>query len=184
MRRAVFLDRDGTVLHDPGHLHRKEEVSFLPGAVDGLRRLGEAGFALVFVTNQSVIAQGIITEEEFASLDAYILGLLAREGVRMEQTYYCPHHPEKGKGGYRTVCDCRKPKPGLLLKAADELGIDLRKSFMVGDKPSDIAAGAAAGCTTILVLTGEHANRDAEASPDLVADDLRAAAQLILRRER
>jgi len=142
-RSAVFLDRDGTLIEDMRYPRDSSQVRLLPGAAEALRQLKEAGFALIVVSNQSGLGRGLITPEEAAAVHARFVGLLAEAGVTLDACYYCPHAPEAG-------CDCRKPKPGLLLRAAVEHGLDLPTSVMVGDKLSDVDAGNAAGCRSIL----------------------------------
>jgi D-glycero-D-manno-heptose 1,7-bisphosphate phosphatase len=167
MRRAVFLDRDGTIIVDEGYLADPSKVRWLAGARDALRMLRERGFLLVVVSNQSGVARGLITEEQHAQVDARVKAMLASEGVPLDAAYYCTHAPDAG-------CGCRKPQPGMLEQAAHEHSIDLTRSFMVGDKLSDIAAGHAAGCITALLGPGKDAptTADPEApQPRYRADD-------------
>lgn len=138
-RAFVFLDRDGTLVPDTGYVHRLEHCVLLPGASEGLRRLQDAGFGLAIVTNQSGIGRGLYGEPEFRTFQSRLASLLAADGVRIERTYHCPHAPKEG-------CACRKPAPGLLLRARDELGADLGRSWMVGDAACDLETARAAGC--------------------------------------
>jgi D-glycero-D-manno-heptose 1,7-bisphosphate phosphatase len=138
-RAAAFLDRDGTLIADPGYLRDPSRVALLPGAVDALRAFRKAGLALVVVTNQSGLARGTILPHEAAAVRARFEALLAEQGLALDATYTCPHGPEDG-------CPCRKPRPGMLLQAARELGLDLAASVMIGDKVADAEAGLAAGC--------------------------------------
>ncbi len=154
LRRAVFLDRDGTVNEERDYLYRVEDFAFIAGVPQAIRRLNEAGWLVVVVTNQSGVARGYYGEDDVARLHRHIERLLAAEGARIDAFYFCPHHPREGIGSYRRDCDCRKGQPGMLLRAATEHGIDLSCSFMVGDKVADIEAGEAAGCTPLMVLTG------------------------------
>jgi D-glycero-D-manno-heptose 1,7-bisphosphate phosphatase len=163
----VFVDRDGTVIEDPGYLSDPDCVRLVRGAADGLRALGDRGFRLVVVSNQSGIARRLITEEQAAAVHERFVDELARRGVHLDDVRYCPHAPEAG-------CARRKPLPGLLVDAADELGVDLARSFMVGDKPSDMEAGRA-GCTTILLAPGG----DGAAGPDHVATHWTEVIRLI-----
>jgi histidinol-phosphate phosphatase family protein len=142
-RPALFLDRDGTLIEDVGYPRDPRRVRLLPGAADALARLAAAGFALVMVSNQSGVGRGLLSRAEAEAVHAEVLRRFAAAGVAFDGAYYCYHAPDDG-------CDCRKPAPGLLLRAAAVLGLDLRQSFMVGDKPIDVAAGAAAGCRGIL----------------------------------
>jgi D-glycero-D-manno-heptose 1,7-bisphosphate phosphatase len=159
-QRAVFADRDGTLIEDPGYLADPDGVRLLPGAAEALAVLGGRGFRLVVVSNQSGIARRLISEEQAAAVHERFLAELERRGVRLDGVRYCPHGPDDG-------CSCRKPLPGLLVDAAAELDVDLARSFMVGDTTSDVEAGRSAGCTTIL-LSSEAA---ATPGPDHVARD-------------
>ncbi|MDM4772072.1 D-glycero-beta-D-manno-heptose 1,7-bisphosphate 7-phosphatase [Solimonas sp. SE-A11] len=143
--KAAFLDRDGVINVDSGYVYRWEDFAFLPGAVGAMRRLAAAGYALVVVTNQSGIARGMYTEPQYQALTAQLRQALAAEGVALAAVYHCPHLPGGSVAAYARDCDCRKPAPGMLLRAQQELGIDMAASLMVGDKPSDIEAARAAG---------------------------------------
>ncbi len=189
MRRAVFLDRDGVLVEDTHLLTRAEELRVLPGVAEGLRRLGSAGFALVVVTNQAVVARGLVTERDIDGIHRHLEQLLREAGAPgIDGWFVCPHHPDATLEAYRVACDCRKPAPGLLLRAARELALDLERSFLVGDRPTDIAAGRRAGCRTVLVQTGMHDRPpirtveplDPAIRPDHVCADLPAAADWIL----
>ncbi len=138
MKRFVFLDRDGTLVRDPGYVHRLEDYELLPGVVEGLRRLRAAGFELAIVTNQSGIGRGLFDEADFQRFQEHLLADLAQQGVPIAGTFHCPHRPEEH-------CPCRKPLPGLLERARDELGADLETSWMIGDSERDVDAAAAAG---------------------------------------
>ncbi len=153
-QRAVFLDRDGTLNVEKDYLYRVEDFEFIPGVPEALKKLQEAGFLLVVVTNQSGVARGFYTLEDVEILHRHMRAELDKYGVTLDGIYVCPHHPEKGQPPFNIDCDCRKGKPGMLLQAAQELDIDLSQSFMVGDKLADIEAGTAAGCSSILVRTG------------------------------
>ncbi len=190
MRRAVFLDRDGVLVEDVDLLTRADQLRLLPGVPSALNALQSAGFALVVVSNQPVVARGLATVQEVEAIHAELDGLIhAAGGPAMDRLYFCPHHPKGTLLAYRVDCDCRKPKPGLLLKAARELNLGLRASFMVGDRITDIIAGARAGCRTILVQTGKHLEKPIETSepldttiePDYVGADLPAAVEWVLK---
>jgi D-glycero-D-manno-heptose 1,7-bisphosphate phosphatase len=144
---AVFVDRDGTVIEDVGYPSDPDQVRLLDGAADALAQLRAAGFRLVVVSNQSGIGRGLIAPEDAERVHERFVAELAAGGVALDAVRYCPHAPEDG-------CDCRKPAPGLIVAAAAELGIDLSRSFVVGDRESDVEAGRAAGCATILLGTG------------------------------
>jgi histidinol-phosphate phosphatase family protein len=174
-RPAVFLDRDGVLNRDSDDfIKTPDELELLPGAAAAVLRLTEAGLPVVVITNQSGIARGLFAEEALTGLHERLRAELAPAPVTA--IYYCPHGPDDG-------CDCRKPATGMLLRAAAEHGLDLSRSYLVGDRPSDIACGVAAGAKTALVLTGKMARYDAarfDAAPDHVAADLGEAVEWIL----
>jgi D-glycero-D-manno-heptose 1,7-bisphosphate phosphatase len=153
-KRAVFVDRDGTLIEDPGYLSDPQGVRLVPGAAEALRTLASRGFRLVVVSNQSGVARRLVTPEQASAVHERFVAELERRGVRLDDVRYCPHGPDEG-------CSCRKPLPGLLVDAASELDLDLARSFMVGDKSSDVEAGRRAGCTTIL-LTAKHDGGNAD----------------------
>lgn len=175
--RAVFLDRDGTIMEDTNYVGDVERVILIPSAPAALKRLQQAGYKLFVVTNQSGVGRGYFTREAVEAIHAHLDEYLGKTGVRFDRYYVCPHHPEDN-------CDCRKPKPKFLLEAAREYGIDLARSFMVGDRASDIQAGVTAGTKAILVLTGAGRETLAkqEVNPDFVAEDIGGAATWILKR--
>ena len=153
-RRAVFLDRDGTVNVEREYLYRIEDFEFIPGAPEAIKRLQSVGYSIIVVTNQSGIARGFYSEEDVSRLHEHIQKELMFFGAKIDSFYVCPHHPTSGRDELRQDCDCRKGSPGMLLRAAEEHDIDLKRSFMIGDKLADIEAGQRAGCQAILVLTG------------------------------
>jgi len=178
-KQAVFLDRDGTINVEKDYLYRPEEFEFIPGAAEAIRRLNRAGFLVVVVTNQSGVARGYYTEHEVLQLHRHIEQLLFRADARIDAWYYCPHYPS-GQHPYNLDCDCRKPRTGMLEQAARDLGIDLSRSWMVGDKQVDVEAGVAAGCRPLLVLTGYGADASPQVSSMVPrCPDLAAAAELI-----
>lgn len=154
-QRAIFLDRDGTINRYVGFLRDIEQFELLPGAAEAIRRINASGYLAIVVTNQPVIARGEVTREQLREIHDKMETLLGREGAYVDAIYYCPHHPHRGYPGevaeLKINCDCRKPKPGLLLQAAEDYNIDLTKSWMIGDSQSDMQAGEAAGCKTALV---------------------------------
>jgi len=183
MRRCVFLDRDGVINEEVEYLHEPERVVLVAGAAEAIAALNRAGHAVVVVTNQAGIARGMYTERELAAVTARIGELLGRAGARLDGTYFCPHHPEAGLGAYRIACRCRKPGPELLERAAAELGLDLARSVIVGDKATDLEAGRAAGAGAVLVRSGYGAAEEARLAAaglaglaDAVFDSLAAAA--------
>jgi D-glycero-D-manno-heptose 1,7-bisphosphate phosphatase len=184
MRRAVFLDRDGTLIEESGYLDRLDRLMFYPFTVDAVRLLNRAGHAVVIISNQSGIGRGLIRESFVGEAHAHITGRLAAGGARIDGFYYCPHHPQATVERYRVQCDCRKPLPGLLHTAAQDLSVDLARSVVVGDRWGDIGAARAIGARGVLVRTGY--GRVAEAAPrpnltaDAVKDNLAAAVAWIL----
>jgi len=159
LQRAVFLDRDGTInklVYYPDHgvvdsPFLPSQLALMPGAAKAIAKLGKRGFLLVLVSNQPGVAKGNMKKKDFAAIDRKLDALLAKEGARLDAKYYCPHHPKAKLAAYRKKCACRKPKAGMLLQAAKEYGIDLKRSYMVGDGINDVKAGRAAGCTTVFV---------------------------------
>ena len=184
LQRAVFLDRDGTIIEEAGYPDRLERIVFFPFSVDAVRTLNHAGFAVVVVTNQSGIGRGIVPEPFVAEAHDYIAERMRAGGARIDAFHYCRHHPDAPDAALRGPCDCRKPQPGLLRRAAAELRLDLARSFMVGDRWQDIAAGRAVGARGVLVRTGvgreQERRADARLPDTLVVDDLAAAAAWIL----
>ncbi len=185
MQRAVFLDRDGTIIEERGLITKKEEIKLFPYSAEAIKLLNSLGLLVIIVTNQPQVARGLCTEKDVEELNKHVVNLLNKHGAKVDAVYYCPHHPERKYGGnlkYRVPCDCRKPAPGMLLKAAQEYRINLNASFMIGDSTRDIAAGKNAGCRTILVKTG-YAGRDnvCKVAPDYICENLLEAAKLVER---
>ena len=170
---AVFLDRDGVINQDTGYVSCVDDFHFIDGTIEALQILKKKGYCLVVVTNQSGIARGYFTEEQFMSLTEWMDWSLADRDVDLDGIYFCPHHPTAGVGEYRQECNCRKPAPGMLLDAAKDLKIDLANSYMVGDKAGDLQAAKAAGVGhKILVRTGKTVTEEAIALADEVQDSL------------
>lgn len=154
--RALLLDRDGVVNVDKGHVHRIEDVAFVPGIFELCRAARNMDYLLVIVTNQAGIGRGLYTEGDFRALTAWMERRFAAEGAPVARVYHSPYHPVHGVGPYRRTSACRKPEPGMVLRARAELGLDLAASILVGDRPSDIEAGRRAGVgTNVLLRTGE-----------------------------
>jgi rfaE bifunctional protein nucleotidyltransferase chain/domain len=145
LRKAVFLDRDGVINKDKAYVHLWEEFEFLPGAIEGMKKLQDAGYELVIVTNQSGLARGYYTEAQYQALSKSFRQHLVEQGVKLAGVFHCPHHPKGSVHSLALVCNCRKPKPGLLIQGANELGIDMLNSILIGDKQTDIEAARAAG---------------------------------------
>jgi D-glycero-D-manno-heptose 1,7-bisphosphate phosphatase len=174
VKRFVFLDRDGTLVRDTGYPHRPEDYALLPGVPQALRLLQDAGFALAIVTNQSGIGRGLFGESDFERFQHLLLDDLERAGVAIERTYHCPHRPEEG-------CPCRKPEPGMLWRARDELGAELTASWVIGDGAGDIELAARAGCRGAVRLAAAGGGSPALQPPRYSeAADLREAAAIIL----
>lgn len=180
--QAVFLDKDGTLVNDVPYNVDPGRISLAPGAAEGLRLLQAAGYPLMVVSNQSGIAQGYFPEEALLVVEACLHRLLAASGVQLAGFYYCPHHPEGVVPGYSVHCLCRKPAPGLLLRAASERGIDMQRSWMIGDILDDVEAGRRAGCRTILIDNGNETEWQLalQRLPHHIAGDLVEAARVIL----
>ncbi len=170
-RRAAFLDRDGTIIREKEYLADPEGVELISGAVEGLRRLQDAGYALVVVTNQSGIARGRFTEEDYRAVQARLEAVLAAEGVTLDGVYHCPHHPD-----HTGPCDCRKPATGLFERAARELGLDVAASVAIGDRLRDLEPVLRLGGRAVLVRTGYGADVDVVPPEVETARDLAAAA--------
>lgn len=185
-RRAVFMDRDGTISEEVGYVNHVSRYRVFPFAAEAVRALNEAGWLAVLVTNQAGVARGYFREELIGEVHKVLASELERGGARLDAVYYCPHHPSVGEPPYRFDCDCRKPRPGLLLRAAEELGLDLSRCWMVGDRYSDTELARNAGARSALVLTGygrgelEHQSHAWPRRPDLVAENLLEAVNSIV----
>ena len=203
--KAVFLDRDGTIIPNTGARTASRRVEPLPGAVEAVHRFRQAGFLVIVITNQSAIARGYYTEEELADMHEHLLAKFEDKDAAIDALYYFPHHPDEAeRPEYQKDCDCRKPKPGMLLRAAEEHRIALDRSYLVGDDPRDIEAGRAAGCkATVLITPDQQAtftldftggpqwetaldqmNEAFESGADAVVPDITTAADWILETEK
>lgn len=187
-RPAVFLDRDGTINEQMGYINHLSRFHLLPGVVEAIRMLNAQQVPVVVVTNQSGLARGYFPQLLLDEVHATMKGLLAEQGAWLDGLYVCPHHPEAKEEQYRKNCNCRKPRTGLLEKAAAELNLDLARSYLVGDRWSDITCAARAGCTPVLVLTGygrgdyQYIGPGQELQPAHVAETLLDAVRWILPR--
>ena len=176
-RPAAFLDRDGTVIEEVNYLTRVEQLRLEPGAANAMRRLRGAGYLLILITNQSGVARGMLTEEDLAGIHRRLSEMLSAEGADLDGAYYCPHLPGAEVGEYDLECACRKPKPGMIHKAAEEHGIDLAASVMFGDSERDVEAGKVAGCRAALI---HHGDAPDETRADYSAKDLSEAVDALL----
>jgi D-glycero-D-manno-heptose 1,7-bisphosphate phosphatase len=188
MNRAVFIDRDGTISEEVGYIGHPDLLRIYPWAPSAIRKLNLAGIRAILATNQAGIARGYFREESLESIHARLEAALAREGARLDAIYYCPHHPEAAIPSYRQDCDCRKPKPGMVLRAAEKFALDLSSSFVIGDRYCDVETAHRAGARGVLVLSGygngEYTYQSASwpRQPDHVAADLSEAVDWILAR--
>lgn len=181
-RPAVFLDRDGTLNVEKEYLHRIEDWEWIPGAVEAVRMINQMGYLAIVVTNQAGVARGYYDEHNIDVLHRQVDKMLEVEGARIDAYYYCPHHPEYGDV---RNCDCRKPAPGMLFAAQRDFDIDLTRSFMIGDKAIDVAAGVAAGVTPMMVMTGYGVVESSLVGGAFYrASDINSACQLIMNREK
>ena len=183
---AIFLDRDGTINEDIGYVSQPHELVIYPWAAEAIRMINQSGMKALVITNQSAVARGFCSEEEIRTIHNLMTTELGRYGARLDGIYYCPHHPEVGQPPYRTVCDCRKPLPGLALAAAREHNIDLKRSYVVGDKLSDMDLARNIGARPALVLTGYGLGTKAMldralSPPQVIAGNLLEAVTTILR---
>jgi D-glycero-D-manno-heptose 1,7-bisphosphate phosphatase len=186
MRRAVFIDRDGTISEEVGYLNHPSRFRLFPYSADAVRSLNERGWLAIVVTNQAGVARGYFSEEMIHAVHEQLERELENEGARLDAIYYCAHHPTVGEPPYRLHCDCRKPKPGLILRAAEKFDIDLASSWMVGDRYSDIELARNAGVNSAFVLSGygqgewEHQRATWQHEPDLVSENLLEAVRAII----
>jgi D-glycero-D-manno-heptose 1,7-bisphosphate phosphatase len=188
LRPAVFIDRDGTLTEEVGYVNHPGRLRLLPRSAEAIRRLNRAGVPAVVVTNQAGIARGYFSPRVLDAVHAALVAQLESAGARLDGIYACTHHPTEGAPPYRASCDCRKPEPGLLLRAADDLQLELSRSVIVGDKASDLAVATKVGARGVLVLTGyglgewEYRRDQLEVAPDHVAPDLLDAVDWALER--
>ena len=179
--KAIFLDRDNTLIEDPGYIRDPDQVKLLPRAGDAIIQLRKMGYKIVVVSNQSAVARGIVTEEVLGEIHQKMLDLLQSENAYVDRIYYCPFHPDGVIEKYRKESDMRKPAPGMMLLAAKEMSVDLASSWMVGDSYRDVAAGKKAGCKTILINSPIHPPKreKGDPEPDRIAVNVKEAANII-----
>ncbi|MBC7933655.1 MAG: HAD family hydrolase [Rubrivivax sp.] len=186
LRRAVFIDRDGTISEEVGYVNHASRYRVFPFASEAVRTLGAAGWLAILVTNQAGVARGYFKEEMIGNVHNVLSQELERGGARLDAIYYCPHHPSVGEPPYRQDCDCRKPRPGLIRRAAEDFGLDLARCWMVGDRYSDTELARNAGVQSAFVLSGygrgelEHQSHGWQHRPDLIAEDLLEAVRAII----
>ncbi|HDQ03827.1 MAG TPA: HAD family hydrolase [Deltaproteobacteria bacterium] len=190
---AVFLDRDGTINEEVGYLDDLDKLKIIPASFEAIRLINDAGIKTVVITNQAGVARGLFSEEFVNEVNKNMRIALLRKGAVIDGFYYCPHHPTEGKEPYRQNCDCRKPAAGMLLRAADDLNIDLARSYIIGDRYNDMEAGRSVGAKCILVKTGfgqsllqdDGPDRPAPNNqPDFIAADILEAVKWILKGQR
>ena len=180
MRKAVFLDRDGTLIKDIPYINDPKLVELLPYVIEGLKMLKNLGFILIIVTNQSGIKRGYFDEDTLQRIHHKILHLLKEKGIEIDAIYYCPCLPDEG-------CECRKPNPGMIVQATEEFNIDLKKSYIIGDSWMDIGAGKSVGCTSILLFGREKdlsKLKKMNIAPDYIAKDFMDAVNYIIKQEK
>lgn len=185
-RIGIFLDRDGTINEEVDFLSSPKDLRLIPGAADAIREANALDAVVCVITNQSGIARGILTEEQLAEIHASLRAELARHGAHVDAVYYCPHHPTMGEPPYRSECDCRKPRTGMVNDAVREFGIEPRRSFVVGDRMLDVQLANAVGATAVIVRTGYGSTELSRPVPegariDYVAKDLYDAVQFVKR---
>ncbi len=187
---AIFLDRDGVINEEVGYLNSLDKLKVIPCAYEAIKLINESGMKAVVISNQSGVARGMITEEFVIKTNEYLRIILQKQGVYIDNFYYCPHHPTEGQEPYRRICDCRKPAPGMFLAAARDLNINLKISYMIGDRFLDMEAAKKVGVKGVLVKTGygseplqdDGPNKETdEGEPDHVAADILDAVKWILK---
>ena len=182
MAKAIFLDKDGTLIPDIPYNVDPALITLQPDAIEGLQRLRDEGFQFIIISNQAGVARGIFTEDALPAVEQRLTELMAAHQLQLSGFYYCPHYPEGTIPGYTSDCECRKPKPGMILKAANEHDIDLTQSWMIGDILNDVEAGNRAGCKTVLINNGNETEwvTGPMRSPTYVCSSINHAAEDIL----
>jgi len=182
VNKAVFLDRDGTIIEDVGYLNNPQEIKFIHGSIEAIKKLNEADYKVIVITNQAGIARELIIENMLQTIDKTLQKEILNGGAYIDAIYYCPHHAEHGYYPYKQDCKCRKPEPGMILKAAKDHNIDLSQSWMIGDKRTDVYAGKKAGTKTILVMSGRGVEEKPKLTeqPDYYTENLLEAVKKII----
>ena len=190
MNKAIFMDRDGTISDEVGYVNHPSRFRLYPYSASAIRKINESGWLAIVVTNQAGVARGYFSENLITQVHQKMKNEVEAENARLDAIYYCAHHPTVGEPPYRAICDCRKPKPGLIQRAATELDIDLDQSWMIGDRYSDIELARNAGVQSAFVLSGygrgewEHQRQSWEHQPDLISENLLEAVEAIIRDKR
>ena len=188
-KRAVFIDRDGTMSEEVGYVNHSSRFRLFPYTATAIKHLNESGWLAIVVTNQAGVARGYFSEDMIETVHAQMTKDVTANGGRIDAIYYCAHHPSVGEPPYRVACDCRKPQPGLINRAAEQFDVDLSSSWMIGDRYSDVELARNAGVKSMFVLSGygrgewEHQRTTWSAQPDLVAENLLEAVQMIVSTE-
>ncbi|MDI6731841.1 MAG: D-glycero-beta-D-manno-heptose 1,7-bisphosphate 7-phosphatase [Candidatus Margulisbacteria bacterium] len=182
MNKAVFMDRDGTIIEDVGYLNHPSNIQFIPGSIEAIKKLNAAGYKVIIITNQAGVARGLVSEDMLQTIDKALHKWILASHAHLDGIYYCPHHPEHGHYPYRQACECRKPHPGLIKRAQRDFDIDLSQSYMIGDKATDIEAGRRAGVKTTMVLSGRGSEEKNHLKhpPNQFAENLLEAVNLII----
>jgi len=189
-RKAIFLDRDGTVTEEVGYVNHPDRLKLIPGAAEAIKKINDSGMMAILITNQAGVAKGYFPEWMVHRVHEKLESLLRERGARLDRIYYCPHHPEGREKTYKIICACRKPAPGMIHMAEKELNIDVAKSYVIGDKYMDVELARKVGATGIMVLTGygkgeyELFGNAWKLKPDHISQDLSEAVDWILSREK
>lgn len=186
MNIAVFIDRDGVInelknYEEAVYVTKEKDIKLIDKAAEGIKKLNEKNIKVIVISNQSQVAKGLVTIDGINKINQHLNNLLKNKGAKIDEFYFCPHHPNNGVNEYCVECECRKPKPGLILKASKENKIDIKKSYMIGDRIIDIKAGKSAGCKiNIGVRTGYGCNDSSDDIPDIVVENLLYACEFVL----
>lgn len=169
LKRAIFLDRDGVIIEDTGYISSIDDIHLIPGIIQGLSNL-QNDFRIIIITNQSGVARGYFTESDLIKIHERLIAILAAYDIYIDSIYFCPHHPTAGKGKYKQNCECRKPKPGMLIQASKDFGLNLRESVIIGDMESDIECGLSVGTKTVLLTNVRDIKRVTSKADKIIND--------------